>query len=99
MTTATIKIITADGCSPRTANVTLADASTHVAARDQFAAEAMILLAYAECDDVAECDPLAWKFSDPIEGSKSEFVFSEKEISDIEHEDAGMIMRIDVVDA
>lgn len=87
----TIKIINSDGCATRTSNVQMSNADTHIKARDRFASEAEILLAYNTVDR----DPIAWKYSDPTEDGR--FIFDEAEIAEIEREDTSLIERIEVI--
>ena len=91
----TIKIINAEGCGTRTSNVEMSNAQTHIAARDRFAKEAEILLAYDADDSLADRDPIAWKYNDPTEDAR--FLFDESEVAEIEREDANLIERISVV--
>lgn len=91
----TIRIINAEGCSTRTSNVEMSNAETHIKARDRFASEAEILLAYDADDSLADRDPIAWKYNDPTEDAK--FLFSESEVAEIEKEDPSLIERIEVV--
>jgi hypothetical protein len=90
----TIKIINANGSDTRTSNVDLSDAQAHIDARDRFATEAGILLAYVADASLADRDPIAWKYNDPTEDAR--FLFDESEIAEIEREDASLIVRITV---
>lgn len=83
-----ITIINEMGSATRTSNVEAANAETHIRARDRFASEAEILLAYA-----ADCscqDPVAWKWND------ARFIFDEDEAREIELIDPSLITRIAV---
>jgi len=54
-----IKLFATDGSSVRTERVELANAETHIAARDHLANEAKCLLAWLNSDNI-EDDPIAW---------------------------------------
>jgi len=87
-------IIHEDGCAPRTDNITLANADTHIAARDRYADEAAILKAYHH---EASGEPLAWKRPQLKDGS-GRFLYSESKVSEIEAADPSLIVRITVVE-
>jgi hypothetical protein len=93
----TVKIILADGVSPRTANVEMSNAETHIAARDRFANEAEILLAYADSEAVIDRTPIAWKWNDPIESAR--FIFDRDEYDEIKHVDENLLVGIEVCEA
>jgi hypothetical protein len=88
-----ITIINEDGVDTRTDNVELACAASHIAARDDRAHEAVVLLAYTAIGELAR-DPIAWKWNDPIEDAR--FLFDESEVSEIIAEDPRLVTRVTV---
>lgn len=89
-----ITIINESGSATRTKNVEASNVESHIAARDRFASEAEILKAYDADDTLCDRDPIAFKYSDPIEDAR--FIFDESEVSQIESEDPSLIVRIAV---
>ena len=87
-----ITIIIEDGVALRTANVTLANAQTHIAANDRLADEAQILLAIAndERDDM----PVAWKYCDETEDAR--LIYDRSEALEIAAIDPSLIEWIEV---
>ena len=84
-----IEIIVAEGSAPRTRNVEMATAMTHVAARDRLAAEAEILLAYSESEACQTRDPIGWKWNDPVDDWR--FIFDEDELADLDRQGAPVV--------
>ena len=84
-----ITIITAEGSAPRTRQVELSTAATHIAARDRLAGEAEILLAYSESEDCQTRDPIGWKWNDPVDDWR--FVFDEDELAELDRQGAPVV--------
>ena len=84
-----IEIYVAEGSAPRTRNVEMATAMTPVAARDRLAAEAEILLAYAESADCQTRDPVGFKWNDPVDDWR--FIFDEDELADLDRQGAPVV--------
>ena len=84
-----IEIYVAEGSAPRTRNVEMATAATHIAAGDRFAGEAEILMAYSESEDCQTRDPIGWKWNDPVDDWR--FVFDEDELAELDRQGAPVV--------
>jgi hypothetical protein len=84
-----------EGGTPYTLNVSLADAATHVAARDKFADEANILLAYDRAEGGPCENPVAYKYADPMEDAR--LIYGHGEVDAIRAEDPGLIVELEIV--
>ena len=84
-----IEIITAEGSAPRTRQVELATAMTHVAARDRLAAEAEILVSYFESEDCETRDPCGYLLEDKIFDGR--FLFTEDEVRELDEAGAAVV--------
>lgn len=90
-----IEIIVAEGSSPRTRNVEMATAATHIAARDRLAAEAEILLAYSESEDCQRRDPVGYLWGDEIDDAR--FLFEADELHDLDRHGSAVV-RLRIID-
>ena len=89
-----IEIIAEEGSAPRTRNVEMATAANHIIAGDQLAGEAEILLAFAECADCEDDDPVGFKWNDPTEDAR--FIFDTDELEALEAEGA-LVVAVRVI--
>ena len=84
-----IEIITAEGSAPRTRQVELSTAMTHVAAKDRLAGEAEILVAYFESEDCETRDPCGYLLEDKIFDGR--FIFDEDELAELDRQGAPVV--------